>query len=100
MTINETYEFIMDKLNKLKENGVEMVITEPTKNPETIEKYNKPGKLPHDKWTNITFTLTKESDLENIYTFEHLFKMMGITFDTEYGMNKREWFIDWSLKIS
>lgn len=100
MNINEAYEFVMSKLERLKNEGVDYVINEPIKTPSLIEKYNKPQRLSVDKWINVSFNLDKETDLQKIYNMENLCKMTGIYFDTKFGKVQRDWEIDWSLRLN
>ena len=40
MNINEAYEFVMSKLERLKNEGIEVTLNEPIKTSVLIEKYN------------------------------------------------------------
>lgn len=99
MNINEAYEFIMNKLEELRQEGMVFELREPSKNKEAIEKYNKPNRLPENKWQIIIFTIGREGDLKKVFDVEHLCKMVGINFDTGYGSYKRDWYLDWSMRI-
>lgn len=69
-------------------------------------------RLPYLVWWNdemdvaITFSqdkLNPEGDIEQLWRgafaeAEHIFKEMGITFDTGMGCDGRDWEWDWSLK--
>lgn len=100
MNINEAYEFVMSKLERLKNEGVDFIINESIKTPILVEKYDKPNRLPVDKWINISFNLEIDTDLQKIYDMENLFKMVGIYFDTRFGKTQRDWEIDWSLRTN
>ena len=100
MNINEAYEFVMSKLERLKNEGIEFSINESIKTPGLVEKYDKPNKLPIDKWTNISFNLETDKDLQKIYDMENLCKMVGICFDTRFGKLQRDWEIDWSFRLT
>jgi hypothetical protein len=43
----------MNKLERLKNEGIDYTMNESIKTPVLIEKYNKPNRLPVDKWINI-----------------------------------------------
>lgn len=100
MNIDEAYEFVMNKLERLKNEGVDYVINEPIKTSTLIEKYNKPQRLSVDKWINVSFNLENETDVEKIKDMENLCKMVGIYFDTRYGKVQRDWEIDWSFRLT
>ena len=100
MNINEAYEFLMSKLERLKNEGIEVTLNEPIKTPTLIEKYNSPHRLPVDKWINISFSLDREDDIQKINAMEHLCKMVGIYFDTRFGKTQRDWEIDWSFRLT
>jgi hypothetical protein len=100
MTINEAYEFVMNKLERLKNEGIDYTMNESIKTPVLIEKYDKPNRLPVDKWINIAFNLENESDVKKIHDMENLCKMVGIYFDTRFGKVQRDWEIDWSFRLN
>ncbi len=100
MNINEAYEFVMNKLERLKNEGIEVTLNEPIKTSALIEKYNNPHRLPVDKWINISFSLDRETDIQKIHDMENLCKMVGIYFDTRFGKLQRDWEIDWSFRLT
>lgn len=99
MNINEAYDFLINKVNELKEKGIEISIRDSKSTPETIQKYNKPDRLPSSEWKTISLGIKREGDLSEIQNIEHLCHMVGIHFDTGYGGGQRDWEIDWSFRV-
>jgi|LakMenEpi03Aug12_release.lakeMendotaPanAssembly.Ray.scaffolds.fasta_scaffold318702_4 hypothetical protein len=103
MNINESYDFVIDKIYKMRETGIQVTITnsECRYDQHILDKYDKPGILPVDKWVHVSFyTGRKENDLQTVLDTEYLFRMMGITFDTGYGIEERDWELDWCFKTT
>ena len=100
MNINEAYDFLMKKVDELKEQGIEVLIKDSIVTPDAKEKYNKPDRLPSTEWKTICLGLQCEGDLGKVREIEHLCNMVGIYFDTGYGGGQREWEIDWSFRVS
>lgn len=98
MKIQEAYDYVMARVERLKNEGIEYTTNESIKTDLLLEKYNKPNVLPSDKWINISFSLKDDNDLKKINDMEYLCKMVGITFDTRFGKTQRDWELDWSLK--
>ena len=100
MNISEAYDFLMKKVDELKEQGIEISFRDSIATPDTIEKYNKLNRLPSTKWKTISLGIQREGDLGKVREIEHLCSMVGIYFDTGYGCGQREWEIDWSFRTS
>ena len=100
MNISEAYDFLMKKVDELKEQGIEISFRDSIVTPDTIEKYNKLNRLPSTEWKTISLGIQREGDLGKVREIEHLCSMVGIYFDTGYGGGQREWEIDWSFRTS
>ena len=100
MNISEAYDFLMNKVNDLKEQGIEISFRDSIATPDTKEKYNKLNRLPSSEWKTICLGIEEEGDLSKVRDIEHLCNMVGIYFDTGYGGGQREWEIDWSFRVS
>ena len=100
MNINEAYNFVLNKVERLEKEGLEVHRREPIKIVETIEKYNKPNRLSSDNWVTISFNINDNSDFTKVREIESLCKMVGVYFDTGYGQNQIDWEIDWSFRLT
>lgn len=100
MNISEAYDFLMKKVDELKEQGIEISFRDSIATPDTIEKYNKLNRLPSTEWKTISLGIRREGDLGKVREIEHLCSMVGIYFDTGYGCGQSEWEIDWSFRTS
>jgi len=81
MNINESYDFVIDKIYKMRETGIQVTITnsECRYDQHILDKYDKPGILPVDKWVHVSFyTGRKENDLQNSNALNFLFTTLHI----------------------
>lgn len=101
MTIIEAHQFAMDKVNELKDSGIE-VLKKPSRGREiesAINKYgNKPDRVPVNLWYHITFKIKDQADTMKVHEAVNYLGMCGITFDTGGWKDERDWELDWSFK--
>lgn len=100
MTPTDAYYFAMTKVNELKEDGINVLIT-PTKsryNEDTIKKYDKPDRIPPELWNNVSFKILDNIQTQKIMEMSHYLGMCGISFDTGGCKGLRDWEFDWSFK--
>ena len=66
MNISEAYDFLMKKVDELKEQGIEISFRDSIATPDTIEKYNKLNRLPSTEWKTISLGIQREGDLGKV----------------------------------
>ena len=99
MTVIEAYNFTMQKVNELKDSGIE-VIMKPTRsrdNPDTVAKYNKPDRIPPELWYHVTFKIIDANATQKVHEAVNYLGMCGIGFDTGGWKDGRDWELDWSF---
>ena len=102
MTTIDAYYFTMNKVNELKEGGIEISI-KPSRNindKDTIEKYKDHDGIPLKLWTYVTFKVTDTTQVQKIIEMTNYLGMCGITFDISGEIGERDWEIDWSFKYT
>ncbi len=95
----DAYEFTMQKVNELKKDGIGVIIT-PCRlktDKDTIEKYDKPDRIPPEKWVNVSFENLDKGQTIKIHETANYLMMCGITFDTGGAIDNRDWELDWSF---
>lgn len=99
MTTQEAFDFVMSKVDELKELGIKVVSKPcPSKNnPKTIAHYNTPENIKPDTWVHISFKTTDVKHLAEIHEVVNYLGMCGITFDTGGCNGQRDWKLDWSF---
>lgn len=99
MNVIEAYELTLDKLEELKAKGFEVKMVQPkvAHNKETVEKYNRPDRLPPDMWLHVSIGIKSEKDQNDIFELKKYLAMAGISFDTGGWQGYRDWELDWSF---
>lgn len=79
--------------------GIEARIT-PTKSrtDEAVIKKHKDD-LPADRWVHVSFRVKGKDELTRIFDAGDRLWAMGVYFDTGGCKGRRDWELDWSLKM-
>jgi len=102
MTLIEAYGFTLEKIEELKDAGIE-VIMKPSNcrnNKELVEKYNHTERMPPDKWFHVTLKMVNKSQATKVHEVVNYLGMCGIVFDTGGWINYRDWELDWSFQYT
>ena len=102
MTTLEAFNLTLEKIEQLKEKGVEVSIRPSagrTKK-ELIDKYNSPEKVLPDLWVNVQFEVSEPWHVEKISEARSYLGMCGIQFDTGGWTDHRNWELDWSFSYT
>lgn len=97
--VMDAYTRVMECIGKFVKLGISVTLT-PAKcrfNPETVETYNEPGRLPPALWFNIKFKPTGPDQSKAITDAQVELINRGIAFDTGAGCGSIDWEIDWSF---
>jgi len=102
MTTEEAYELAIEKVNELKESGIDTEIIPSCQQNDlnTIKKYSKPENISPDKWINVSFHIEKEGDIDKVFDAGTYLSMCGISFDTGGCCGCRDWELDWSFSYN
>lgn len=102
MTPIEAYELTLEKVEELRKAGVEIKIaaSNSRENARAEEKYDRPERIPVDKWVNVNLLETSVEHTKMIYDAANYLGMCGISFDTGGGCGGRDWDLDWSFKYT
>lgn len=93
MTITEAYEFTLEKINELKNHGIEIKIQRPDSKKELADK------LPFKLWRQINFVNLSDSKADEILAMAKYLNLCGIQFDAGGMGNNRDWELDWSFRL-
>lgn len=102
MTPIEAHEFTLQKIEELKSKGIEVTMrpSRSRNNPDTVAKYNRPERVPPDRWFHVTLFPKNTEDSRLIYEASNYLGLAGISFDTGAGCGGRDWELDWSFKYT
>lgn len=102
MKTMEAYELTLEKLDELREKGIEISMkpSRSRNNEETIKKYSGKERIPSDKWFHVTFKVQEKDDSIIIHEMANYLGMCGISFDTGGCREYRDWELDWSFKYT
>ena len=93
MTTIEAYEFTLEKINELKNKGIEIKIKErPNSKKELADK------LPFELWRQINFINLTNSQADEILAMAKYLNLCGIQFDAGGMGNSRDWELNWSFR--
>jgi len=102
MTTIEAYNLTLDKINELRESGIN-VSMKPSRsrdNRELEQKYSGEDRIPSKLWYFVTFEIKNSEQARKIMEAGNYLGMCGIRFDTGGMGNIRDWEIDWSFSYS
>ena len=102
MTPVEAYNLAMERIENLKKEGIVITISESAlrTNPETIQKYNKPERIPPELWVHVEFNLTESDHYLRLKQLAEYLSMIGVSFDVGGYKSTRCWEFDWSFKYT
>ena len=107
MKILEAYKFTLEKLEELKNDGIEIEMIIPRSVREKgegyedlINKYSGPDRLPVDLWRHVTLKYRDQEQASQIFEAAKYLGMAGISFDKGGFQNSRDWELDWSFTSS
>ena len=103
MTTLEAYELTMEKIDELKNDGLEVYFKkypEDLIDQEIINKYNDNEHIPYQYWKDVTFKNVDKIEKQKINNVLSYLSLCGICFDLYGGLNERTWQLDWSFKYT
>lgn len=102
MTPIQAYELTLEKIEELKNEGIEVEITPcaSQNNKKLVEDYSSKENIPPDKWINVTFTSLTQKQTERLTELANYLGLCGIRFDTGGWQGERDWELDWSFKYT
>lgn len=100
--VDEAFDFTMRQITELAAAGISSH-TEKSYSADdesTIRKYSYDWVLSHEKWIRVVFTVKTREDLDAVMKREEKIRQIyGVSFDTGFGGNFREWELDWSFQL-
>jgi len=99
MTPIEAYEIALEKVDELKQSGIQVKITPSTQrnDKKIIKQFSGAERIPPDKWIKVEFGELSEDQCEKIKEAANYLGMAGMRFDTSGHKKLRDWDLDWSF---
>jgi len=97
MTPIEAYELALEKVEELKEAGIEVIVRPKISASSYIEE---PNGIPPDKWVLVTFKFSHKIQAEKVHEAANYLGMCGMRFDVGGTKEYRDWELDWSFQYT
>ena len=101
MDVYEALRLTFKTLGELDHAGIEVALR-PSRSrfiPETVERYNRPGRLAPEYWFSANLKAVTQEQADLIFESANELARIGICFDTGGGCGGRDWELDWSLHV-
>ena len=103
---NEAYNFVLNKIEELKKDGIEVDFRKDERNAwddvrDSLRKRyrNKNNRINPKKWKQICFKTKNESESQKVFDLISDLGEIGIYFDTGAGWTGIIWELDWSFRV-
>lgn len=102
MTTIEAYHYVLELLEDLRSSGIKVHIkpSRSASSREMVEKYRDTPSIPPNLWRHVEITVKDREQQETVFLSLKSLLWKGICFDTGGIGDRRDWELDWSLRVS
>lgn len=101
-SLDEAYLLTHQTVDMIEKSGIKVDRVPPRSrnNKRLVEKYNRPDRLPPEKWFHVTFYPKSPKEAETVFDAAQEMAKYGISFDTGGCRGERDWELDWSFRVN
>lgn len=102
MTIEDAYELVLEKIEELRNEGIEVTINPAgsADDKAVTQNADKGEGLPVNKWLHVSFNVSDEGHALKVREAGNYLGMAGIQFDSGGWQGLRDWELDWSFRYT